>query len=181
MLLSGSLSTTLYFFKDSTYLFLERKGREKEKEANSDWMLLLHAPPRDQTYNPGMTGNEISDLFAGQCPNNCATLVKCGILCPVELSQPPWVRMSHPGHNLLFQRKRRWQFPLVENAPSPSPKRLLLGLVFARVYSMHANLINQCPEAIVIENQYYLQITIERPQRSASGQGLLDMLKPEGC
>ena len=44
---------------------------------------------------------------------------------------------------------------------------------------MHAKLINQSLKVIVTENRYYLQITIEETQRSASGQDLLDMLMPE--
>ena len=76
---------------------------------------------------------------------------------------------------------KRGQFPLVGNAPSPSLKQLLLVSVSAGVYSMHAKVVNHCLKAIVKENRYYLQITIEETQRPASGQGLLDVLKPEGC
>ena len=78
----------------------------------------------------------------------------CGVL-PVE------DEMGHPGHNLLFQWERGGvlvvvDFPLVENSPSPSLKWLLLGLVCAEVYSMHAKLINQCLKVIVTENRYCL-------------------------
>ena len=80
----------------------------------------------------------------------------CGRPHPAELSRPRQMRMSHPGHILLLRWERRWRFPLVENAPNPSPKWLLLGLLWEGVYSMYANLINQCLKSIVTENRYYL-------------------------
>ena len=58
--------------------------------------------------------------------------------------------------------------------------RLLLRRICAGVCSMHAKLINQCLMTIVTENRYYLQTTIEETHRSASGQGLIDMLTAEG-
>ena len=58
-----------------------------------------------------------------------------------------------PDTILLFWQEKEWQFPLVGNAPSPSPKWLLLGMVCIGVYSIHAQLINQCQMAIVIQKQ----------------------------
>ena len=68
--------------------------------------------------------------------------------------------------------------PSSGECPKPFSKMAFIGIVMC---SIHAQLISQCPKAIVIENKYYLQITIEEAQRSASGQGLLDMLMPDGC
>ena len=38
---------------------------------------------------------------------------------------------------LLFRWDRGWQFPLVGNTLSPSPKQLLLGMVCVGVYGIH--------------------------------------------
>ena len=75
---------------------------------------------------------------------------------PSELSRPLWMRISCPGHNLLFQQERRWQFPLIENDRALLLKWRLLGSVGTGVYSMHAKLINQCLKSILTENIYYL-------------------------
>ena len=42
-------------FLKNIYLFLERKGREKERERNiSVWLPLLRSPTRDLARSPGM-------------------------------------------------------------------------------------------------------------------------------
>ena len=74
-------------------------------------------------------------------------------------------RKESSRHNLLFWQEREWWFPLVENALNPSPKQLLLGLGCVGEYSIHAYLINQCPNDYSHKNWHYLQITIEKTQR----------------
>ena len=67
-------------------------------------------------------------------------------------SRPLQMRISRLGHN-LFRRERGWRVPLMGNAPSLSPKWLLLGMVCAGIHSMHAYLINPCQKAEVIQKQ----------------------------
>ena len=44
-----------YFFKDFTYLFLEKgEGKEKERERNITVWLPLTPPTRDVVCNPGL-------------------------------------------------------------------------------------------------------------------------------
>ena len=75
-----------------------------------------------------------------------------GELQPPELSQLPWMRINRLGHNLVPPGKGV-VIPSSGECPSLSPKQLLMGMVCVGVYSIHAQLINQCQKATVIQKQ----------------------------
>ena len=59
-------------------------------------------------------------------------------LHPAELSRLQWMRNKlTPDTILLFWQERGWLFPLVWNAPTPSPKWLLLWILCVGIYSIY--------------------------------------------
>ena len=75
-----------------------------------------------------------------------------GELQPPELSQLPWMRINRLGHNLVPAGKGV-VIPSSGECPSLSPKQLLMGMVCVGVYSIHAYLINQYQNTIVIQKK----------------------------
>ena len=95
------------------------KGKEMEKGIET----LFEKKNERKISEPG---GEKSHASSG------STEGPCGEIHPTELSGQLRMRMSCPEHNLFFQRQRRWQFPLAENAQSPSPKMAFIGISMCR-------------------------------------------------
>ena len=87
MILGGFYFTWKMIFKDSIYLFLERR-REREKKKGENHQCeteatigcLSHVPRPGQTHNPDMRpdwkSNQGAFHLVEQCPTNWATHVK---------------------------------------------------------------------------------------------------------